>query len=137
MNLFAYGTLMDPGIMAHVCDEAYRSQRATLLHYVRRRVSGEVYPAIIAQPGGAVAGVIYFDVSPAAMARLDRFEGDLYQRAEVAVISDAGESMTTQTYVIAADSAHKLSDDDWNYEVFMVNHKQIFQDDYCGYAELE
>ncbi len=100
-------------------------------------MSGEVYPAIIAQPGGAVDGVIYFDVSSAAMARLDRFEGDLYQRAEVAVISDAGECMTTQTYVITADSIHKLSDDAWSYEDFMANHKQIFQDDYCGYAELE
>jgi gamma-glutamylcyclotransferase (GGCT)/AIG2-like uncharacterized protein YtfP len=137
MNLFAYGTLMDSEIMEDVCGEACRSQRATLLHYVRKRVCGEVYPAIAAQPGGAVAGVVYFDLSSAAMSRLDRFEGDLYQREVAVVICDHGESIDTHTYVISTGCVHKLSDDDWSYEDFMAKHKQLFQNGYCGYAELE
>lgn len=136
MNLFVYGTLMDPEIMAQAAGETYRSQRATLFQYVRKTLRGEIYPAIIRQPSGAVAGLIYYDVSSAAMARLDRFEGPLYVRSEVVALSAAGERVATYTYVIASDSAHRLSADDWCFEAFMQNHKQIFQDDYSGYALL-
>ncbi|MDD3814374.1 MAG: gamma-glutamylcyclotransferase [Desulfocapsaceae bacterium] len=136
MNLFAYGTLMDTEIMTQVSGATYRSQKATLLHYVRKTVRGEVYPAIIKQSRGSVEGIVYFDVSLESFDRLDTFEGPLYVRTEVETISNDGERVSTFTYVLTANSAHKLSEDDWNYENFIMNHKQLFQSGYHGYDEL-
>lgn len=137
MNLFAYGTLMDTEIMSQVSGATYLSQKATLLHYVRKTMCGEVYPAIIKQSGGSVDGIVYFNVSLEAFDRLDKFEGPLYVRAEVETICKKGERVSTYTYVLTANSAHKLSDDDWNYENFITNHKQLFQNGYHGYDELK
>lgn len=137
MNLFAYGTLMDLEIMTQVSGNQYRSQKATLLNYVRKRVRGEVYPAIIGQSGGAVDGILYFNLSKEAFDRLDKFEGPLYVRTEAEAVCDNGEGLATDTYVITADSAHQLSDDDWSYENFIMNHKQLFQGSYNGWDELE
>lgn len=137
MNLFAYGTLMDTEIMTQVSGTTHRSQKATLLQYVRKRVSGEVYPAIIKQNDGSVDGIVYFNVSSEELDRLDKFEGPFYERTEVVAVNDDGESISTHAYVIAADSAHQLSNDNWSYEHFLMNHKQLFQGDYHGYNELE
>lgn len=128
---------MDTEIMTQVSGATYRPQKATLLHYVRKTVSGEVYPGIIRQDGGSVDGIVYFDVSLESFDRLDKFEGSLYVRTEVETICDDGEHVDTDTYIITSDFAHQLSDDDWSYENFLKNHKQLFQGGYHGYDELE
>lgn len=137
MNLFAYGTLMDTEIMTEVSGARHRSRKATLLEYVRKTVQGEVYPAITRQSGSSVDGIVYFNVSPEAFDRLDIFEGSLYDRCEAVAICDDGECVETYTYVITANSIRHLSGDDWSYENFLKNHKQLFQGDYQGYDELE
>lgn len=136
MNLFAYGTLMDPEIMAQVSGVLCRSEKAILHQFVRKTVRGEVYPAIIMQQGSSVDGVVYFDVSAAAYERLDKFEGSLYVRTETAVICDSGECVKAHAYVIKAGHGHQLSDADWSYEKFRANHKRLFQGAYSGYDKL-
>lgn len=135
MNLFAYGTLMDPEIMAQVTGAEYRSEKATLPQYVRKTVWGEVYPAIIKRSGSSVDGVVYFDITPEIFDRLDNFEGPLYVRKKVVVTCDNDESVGTYTYVISPDFIHQLSDDDWSFEDFLANDKQLFQDGYRGYHD--
>lgn len=137
MNLFAYGTLMNTEIMTEVSGARHRSRKATLQQYVRKTVQGQVYPAIINQSGSSVDGIVYFNVSPKAFARLDLFEGSLYDRIEAVAICDDGEYVDVFTYVITANAAGQLSDDDWNYENFMRYHKKLFQGAYQGYDELE
>ena len=128
---------MDPEIMVQVTGAAYRSQKATLVHYARKTVWGEVYPAILKRSGGSVDGIVYFDVSTEAFDRLDKFEGPLYVRKKVVATCDNGDSVSTYTYVISPDFVHQLSDDDWSYEDFLANDKQLFQDGYLGYRELK
>jgi gamma-glutamylcyclotransferase (GGCT)/AIG2-like uncharacterized protein YtfP len=135
MHLFVYGTLMDSEIMTQVSGAPHRYCNAKLHHYVRKMVRGEVYPAIIKQEGGSVDGIIYCNVSSTALNRLDRFEGDFYVRTGVETICDDGEHVRAQTYVITADSAHHLSNEDWSYDNFITNHKQRFQTGYKGYDE--
>jgi len=137
MNLFAYGTLMDAEIMTQVSGATYRSQKATLSQYVRKTVWGEIYPAILKRNGGLVDGVVYFDLSPEAFDRLDKFEGPLYVKKKVMVTCESGESVGTYTYVISPDFIHQLSDDDWSYEDFLANDKQLFQSSYQGYHEVK
>lgn len=137
MNLFTYGTLMDPEIMTQVTGALFRSQKATLPHYVRKRVSGEVYPGIIRQQGGTVAGIVYFNISLEALDRLDTFEGSLYVRTEAETISDNGEQVRVHTYVITGAAAPLLSDEDWSYENFIAKHKHLFQGGFRGYDALK
>lgn len=137
MNLFTYGTLMDADIMTQVSGAIFQSQKATLLHYIRKTVRGEIYPAITMQRGNSTAGIIYFNLSLEAFDRLDKFEGNIYSRTKVEAICDNGEIVDTHAYVITETSAHQLSEEDWSYENFIKNHKQVFQRDYNGYNELE
>ncbi len=137
MNLFAYGTLIDQEIMARVSGVECRFQKATLPHYVRKTVRGEVYPAIARQEDHSVDGVVYFDVSPQAVDRLDKFEGPLYVRTDAFAVCDDGTSVDVQTYVIASGFAERMSDDDWSYGRFLKKNKDVFQRNYRGYKELD
>jgi gamma-glutamylcyclotransferase (GGCT)/AIG2-like uncharacterized protein YtfP len=137
MNLFAYGTLIDTEIMAQVSGATHRFQQATLNNYVRKTVRGEVYPAITRQKRGSVNGVVYFNVSPEAFHRLDKFEGSLYIRTDVEAICDNGERVDTYTYVISEKYSHQLSAEDWNYENFEEKDKHLFLEGYKGYDELK
>ena len=136
MNLFTYGTLMDPSIMAQVSGAEHRSRRSVLHDYVRKTVIGEVYPAIIRREGSSVEGTVYYDVSSESFERLDRFEGSLYQRAEVPVICDDGESVAAETYVITESAVHQLSEEDWSYDRFLSKDRMLFLAAYPGYDEL-
>ena len=124
MHLFAYGTLMDAEIMSQVSGARYRSQKATLANYVRKKVRGEIYPAITRQAGSSVDGILYFNVSSQSFERLDKYEGSLYHRTGVVALGDDGERINVHTYVIS--SAHRLSTQDWSPEKFLENNKQSF-----------
>ena len=139
MNLFAYGTLMDPKIMARVSGMRCRAGGAVLSGYVRRAVRGEVYPAIAARPGETVDGVVYFDLTPEAFERLDRFEGPMYRRTGLAVtLQGAGNGKAAaEAYVIAPGHLDRLSDRNWSFEEFLKTGKARFQGSYEGYGELE
>ena len=127
MHLFAYGTLMDSDIMTQVCGASYQSSKATLSGYVRKLVHGEIYPAIVREAGGCVDGMIYYNVSSQAFDRLDKFEGELYDRVKVIVICEDGLRVAAFSYVIRANCANRLSTDDWDYENFLHKDKPLFQ----------
>jgi len=136
-NLFAYGTLKDPEIMIQVSGFQHRSDRATLLNYVRKKVLGEVYPAIIQQNGSVVEGILYYDVSPRAFHRLDMFEGRIYVRTDIVTTLHSGMQIPSQTYVLKASCADRLSDEAWSFETFLRNGKGIFQGTYRGFETLD
>ena len=139
MNLFAYGTLMDPEIMRQVSGFESRSAEAVLQDYVRKALRGEVYPAITAREGVSVEGVLYFDLPPKAVERLDRFEGALYRRTEVVAFLEGSkrEKVEALAYVIAPEHLDRLSDRDWSFERFLQTGKGEFQRHYHGYGKLE
>lgn len=122
--------------MAQVSGAKYRSQKAILHEYVRKKVIGEVYPAITLRAGGSVEGVIYYDVSSVSFERLDKFEGSLYLRTGVSPLCESGICVAAETYVIAATAVHQLSMEDWSYERFQSKAKMLFQHDYPGYDKL-
>lgn len=117
---------MDTDILARVCGSTFQHGKAKLAGFLRRQVSGEVYPAITRHPQGQVDGIVYFHVSLAAFQCLDRFESDLYNRIRVNVVRDDGKRLCADTYIIAPEQAHRLSTNDWNYEEFLQQHKRLF-----------
>ena len=134
MNIFVYGTLMDPEIMQAVSGAYYAGRSATLHGYVRKRIAGEVYPAIIPDHGASVRGVLYCGVTAESLLRLDRFEGSQYDRHEVAVELENEGPMRAQTYVLAVACRGQLSNDDWVYQEFMQTGKaQLLKE--CHRAE--
>jgi gamma-glutamylcyclotransferase (GGCT)/AIG2-like uncharacterized protein YtfP len=136
MNLFAYGTLMDPAIMQNVCGERFQSRPASLSGYMRKKLRGEVYPGIIRQPDSSVEGQVYFDVSAQALYYLDEFEGSFYQRELVTAVFDDGSAMEVEAYVLSDSCASLLSNEDWNLQDFLSRDKPLFQDKYGGYERL-
>jgi gamma-glutamylcyclotransferase (GGCT)/AIG2-like uncharacterized protein YtfP len=138
MNLFAYGTLMDGGIMARVSGMRCRAATAVLCGFLRRTVRGEVYPAIVARPAETVEGVVYFDLSPEAFDRLDRFEGPMYRRTAVdVVLKEGGKKAAAETYVIVPEFEDRLSERGWSFERFRRNGRAEFEKNYSGYEKLE
>lgn len=107
-NVFAYGSLMFPEVWNRVVHASYRSCPARLDRYRRHALVDVSYPAIVAEAGASVEGVLYLDVDAADLARLDAFEGAEYRRETVAVSSASG-PMAAQAYVWldAARLAHR------------------------------
>lgn len=135
MHLFTYGTLMDPEIMAHVSGGQYRSRPARLSGYRRRVVSGEVYPAIVPCAAEGVEGMVYFSLSGNSLERLDRFEGEYYERRTLLVECE-GEQLQVQGYVLLTSYRHLLSSSEWRLADFQHSGKVRFSSHYTGYQRI-
>lgn len=150
MNLFAYGTLMVDEIMAEVCAQSVAGERALLRNFSRRAVHEQPFPALIAAAGEQVWGVLYRDLNDASVARLDRFEGEMYARhpvqvqlaaapqADTGADADAGAAarVDAQVYVVEPAYHQLVSEQAWDYERFLQSGRQRFESGYRGYRAL-
>jgi len=136
MNLFAYGTLMCADIMQQVAGCLPLHAPATLARFRRCRVRGEEYPAIIGRQEAAVQGLVYLEVPEEAWQRLDRFEGEMYDRRTVLVDWADGKGLVADTYVIREEFVHLLLPSDWSYEEFLCTGRKRFETDYGGFDAL-
>jgi hypothetical protein len=68
----------------------------TLNGHERRSVIGEPYPAIVPHQENTVEGVVYRNVPDWAFDRLDRFEGEMYERQSVNI--DLNHLMSSMTH---------------------------------------
>jgi Gamma-glutamyl cyclotransferase, AIG2-like len=68
-----------------VCAGTYQTAKGQIQGFNRYCVANQTYPAVIPEPGGCVAGLIYLDVSPEDLARLDLFEGAEYRRISTTI----------------------------------------------------
>ncbi len=137
MNLFAYGTLMCPDILADVAMPGLEAIPGTLHGYKRWAVRGEEYPAIRRHPSGRVQGILYRDLPNHAWPRLDRFEGEMYRRATLTIRHADGETLAAETYVLHEKFAHCLDTREWDFEAFLRHGKGRFKRLYRGYSNLE
>ena len=135
-NLFAYGTLMCEDIMQDVAGCRLSCVPAELRGYSRRRVRGEHYPALVPDERGFVRGVLYQDVPDSAWDRLDRFEGDMYERRPVEVCLEDGRIMSAATYVARSAFLGCLDEADWDFDDFLRSGRAAFQRQYKGYQAL-
>lgn len=90
-RVFAYGTLMFPEVAATVTGERPTAESARLPDHARHALRQRVYPGAVRRPGHSIEGVLYHDVTPAALVRIDDFEGELYRRHRVTVLAGTGE----------------------------------------------
>ncbi|MFT5726825.1 MAG: gamma-glutamylcyclotransferase (GGCT)/AIG2-like uncharacterized protein YtfP [Desulforhopalus sp.] len=132
-NLFTYGSLMCDDIMLHVSGERPSHQKARLNGFFCSQIHGETYPGIYSDVEHNVEGVLYFDVSQSALARLDCFEGEYYQRNEITVLCSSQGKILATAYIIKPQYSHLLTGKLWNYEEFLRHGKKEFEAKYVGF----
>ena len=134
MNIFTYGTLMIPAVMHTVTARHFRSQKSILRGYARFTIKGASYPGISPVTDAATEGIIYFDVDKPSLARLDIFEGDLYQRTPIQAETQGGKMLNAETYVIKPEHRDYLSLQKWDVEEFVQNSLEAFLNTYQGFT---
>lgn len=135
-HLFTYGSLMCADIMERVAGCRTQSVEAVLHDFFRSGVRREDYPGIIPRPGATVAGVLYLDLPAEAVRRLDFFEGELYERKEVEVVTPEGGLCCAMAYVIKDCWRRRLTNREWNYARFLATGKAKFEKAYVGFARI-
>jgi gamma-glutamylcyclotransferase (GGCT)/AIG2-like uncharacterized protein YtfP len=120
-HLFAYGTLELPAVIAKVTGVRLEARTATLPGHARYLLARYPYPAIVADAAGSVTGTMYLDLEAPAFALLDAYEGNLYERCELAVES-AGVVLSAQCYVLRGEFHGLLSRAPWDRHEFERLH---------------
>ncbi len=123
LPLFVYGTLRDADIVSAVLGRAVdiaTLPMASAPGFAAVYMPGQVYPALIARPGAAAAGLMLASLSVADWAVLDAFEGDNYRRSVIAVVSH-GIEIEAQAYrPVRVIDGHAP---DWSLDHWQAHHK--------------
>jgi gamma-glutamylcyclotransferase (GGCT)/AIG2-like uncharacterized protein YtfP len=135
-RLFTYGTLMFPEVMETVAGGRFEGRGATLMGYARYGLWGETYPGLIAQAGSETEGMVYDGLEAVHLGRLDRFEGDWYDRRTVSIQVSGGETIDSDVYVLRDAHRHRLSRDPWDAQRFSECFLGPFLAAYGGFRRL-
>lgn len=135
MHVFVYGTLMDDEIGGRMGLGRYGKVQAALHGFRRKMVRGEVYPGLIEDKDGAVAGLLYLDVADDDVNRLDCFEGEEYERIRVTAHLENGSPLTCETYLFREEFRHRLMDEEWDPKTFREEGRNRFIEDYKGWGD--
>lgn len=117
-NVFAYGTLQFPAIAEAVTGRQLAGELAVLEGYGRHALREAPYPGIVPAPGSRTDGMLYRDVDPVALGRIDNFEDPLYRRETVRVRLAYGECLRAVTYVVRQDWRAALAPSGWDPDEF-------------------
>jgi gamma-glutamylcyclotransferase (GGCT)/AIG2-like uncharacterized protein YtfP len=135
IDLFTYGSLMCSDIMIKVTGCQLDCCQARLKEYYRSNIRNKEYPGITPRSGAMVTGVLYLDLSPEAIERLDVFEGELYQRQFVEVVTEHHGVLKAMTYVIKPQYRDLLTDEEWSFTYFLAVGKKRFEETYFGFQD--
>jgi len=137
-HCFTYGSLMCEDIMTLVTGVAVRGVPAILRDHTRHPVRDEEYPGMVPRLGQQVGGVLYRDLPPDALRRLDDFEGEMYARQRVSVWLENGNLLLPAwAYVFRPAYAGLLQPGDWDFQRFLTEGKARFERHYLGFGLLE
>lgn len=111
----------------------YKSHEAGLMGYVRLRVKGEEYPALVKAEGVCrVQGRVYLGVTHRDLERLDAFEGGQYRRESVSL--EVNERLfNAYVYIWRSSLKCLLSRDQWSVKDFENRGLNQFLRRYRGF----
>ena len=75
-------------------------------------------------------------MTPRALERLDRFEGEMYRREQVEVVLADHQTLRAETYVMRPEYYHRLSQHDWTLEGFLSQGRSLFLAEYVGMQQV-
>ena len=132
-HIFTYGSLMFKRIWSEVVHGDYQRYPGAVSGFVRLSIQHEHYPALLTGPlSSKVEGVVYLDISSADISRLDEFEGSIYDRRDVQVMTD-NNIYAAQAYVLKDSYRNLVSDREWDPEKFQNEGIHQFLDGYFGF----
>jgi gamma-glutamylcyclotransferase (GGCT)/AIG2-like uncharacterized protein YtfP len=126
MRLFSYGTLQFPEVLSAVTGCHLEGARAVLDDHACYLLKGKTYPGIIPEHAASVEGVVYNGIGEAHFRKLDRFEGELYERVRVCATDTEGDPLQAWAYVIRDAMRDRLTRTPWNKKDFEVEHLPAF-----------
>jgi gamma-glutamylcyclotransferase (GGCT)/AIG2-like uncharacterized protein YtfP len=85
-------------------------------------VRGTHHPGIAPHAGAETTGTLYAEVDAAALAALDRFEGELYERRELEVETAAGARRRAFVWAVRPELRSVLTGEPWDRERFVASH---------------
>ncbi len=117
VNLFIYGSLLDPQIFKSVSGLGFTLQRGqadgqnlsaepAFLPGYRKVSPDNVYFYAVESPTSRIEGLVIYDVPARAMAEIDRYEGKRYDRDTVRVNTASG-FVQAQAYLASHESMRK------------------------------
>lgn len=125
INVFTYGSLMYADIFEKVTGCLPVSLPATARNWQRHGLANRTYPG--AMPSrldkAVIEGVLWLDLSQAALSALDDFEGHEYCRTEIELIAANGLAHRAYIYEWLL---HDQVRGDWKVEDFEKHHRQHF-----------
>jgi gamma-glutamylcyclotransferase (GGCT)/AIG2-like uncharacterized protein YtfP len=130
-HVFVYGSLMYLPVWGQVVKGVYPCLNALAKGYQRHAVPGETYPAMIENPAAQVQGLMWLNVLPEDLKRLDEFEGPEYERREIEVLlNTTGETAVANTYIWLKPEV--LTDSLWSVSQFEAEGMQSFLNNHVG-----
>jgi gamma-glutamylcyclotransferase (GGCT)/AIG2-like uncharacterized protein YtfP len=124
--VFAYGTLEVPAVMEAVTGRRFPACEPSVRGFVRQRLWGQVFPAAVESPGSLLAGRLYEEIDRGTLARLDRFEGRLYERRAVLAQLAAGGERLAELYLLAEHGRGQLLAEPWDRDAFVRLHLEAY-----------
>ena len=132
-HIFTYGSLMFKQVWDEVVGGDYQSCPGAVSGYVRLSIQHEHYPALLPGPvNSTVEGVLYLDIDSEDLTRLDQFEGSIYDRSSVQVMTEHN-IYAAQAYVIKDSYRNLVSDREWDPEKFQDEGIYQFLGGYFGF----
>lgn len=109
-------------VMECVAGRRCERRPAVLAGFRRGRLRDRLYPGLVPDAAARVEGVLWEGLDAAALARIDRFEGELYERRRCEVAPAAGERVAADVYVLAPAHRALLLARDWDEAEFRALH---------------
>jgi gamma-glutamylcyclotransferase (GGCT)/AIG2-like uncharacterized protein YtfP len=120
--LFVYGTLECDELMLALVGPHSPSVPAVLAGYRRGMMEGRRYPGIVPSTSHRVQGRIYAGLSDEALAFVDCYEADEYERLEVDAEYADGRLERVFVYVARIPFRELVIADAWDAEAFRTEH---------------
>lgn len=125
INVFTYGSLMYPDIFEQVTGSLPVSLPAVAHNWLRHGLANRAYPGAMPSDldDAVIEGVLWLDLTPAALSALDEFEGHEYRRIAIEVKADNG--LTHRAYIYQWLLRDQVQGS-WDLVDFETNHRQRF-----------
>lgn len=100
-------------------------------------LSGSRSSILAPRASSPVPGLLYLNVDAPSIERLDRFEDDFYRRQSITVITENGQELAAEAYIVPQESRHVLTDEIWTPEEFQARGDLArFVAKYAGFNRL-
>lgn len=125
MNLFFFGTLMDPEVREIVCGKPLDSVEPAIAQGFRRVfVAGRHYPMLLAHSSGWVEGTLVTGLDATTVHRLQVYEGWEYTLQPIKVRAQSGQSV--MAHVFLCPPGIKPDKREWRFQEWELRHKRAF-----------